>query len=116
MPHFVSVLSVQPLDFKVTEWYPVTGYPSIQLTGEHMHVQPIIARYSDGSVWVSIFDPTSHTFKSANLIPGNNSPNIVIEDFKRVPVPHIPRPENELLIMEDYKNQRLNMKPYLITG
>ena len=115
MPHYLNLLTVNPLTFQVTEWSPLEGKSNIMLTGQHMHVQPIIARYSDNSVWVTFFDPEATEMRSYNLFFGDNLDNITIEEYYRVPVPHIPRPDTALAKMEIWKEQKINMKEYLMS-
>jgi len=104
MPHFFNLYSVKPLRWMVTEYAPSADrLSSIQLTGRHMHAQPAVVRFQDGSVACAFFDngklinleqlhPTSKTLSLSDL----SSINLIPEMVDRVPVPHIKRHEENI--------------------
>lgn len=104
MPHFFNLYSVKPLRWMVTEFAPGPArLSSVQLTGRHMHAQPAVVRFKDGSVACAFFDNGKlinleqlHPSSKPLSLSDQSSINMIPEMVERVPVPHIKRHEENI--------------------
>ena len=114
MPHFLNLLSVQPLRWVISEFAPApTRLNFIQLTGRHMHAQPAVVMFDDESVTCAFFDagklvnleqlhPTMKTLDLGDEGTLRRVPTIV----ERVPVPHIKRHEENIALLSGLVERR----------
>lgn len=119
MPHFLNVDKVKPLQWHVSEWsYDPKSLSHFQLTGNHMHAQPIVCRFKDQSVgciffgrktkphpliiiishiWLNplITERDARFLRQVELLPKTCTTTCLVpEEVERVPVPHIHRIES----------------------
>jgi hypothetical protein len=113
MPHLFSLQSVSPLLWSVTEY--VAARPNIaalQLTGKHMHAQPIVIKFKDSSVGVAFFENDGRLLYVEQLYPDLKTlkPSEIHKipvELKRIPVPHIPRKEENIETLEKLQQNNL---------
>ncbi len=100
MPHFLNIISVNPLKFLVTELQPLpNAFSSIQITRvkqNPLHVQPLCIRFRDQSVAVCFFEKDGTFSQSTQLVPPRYPISHIPDEVHRIPVPHI-HPEESLI-------------------
>eukprot|EP00457_Paulinella_chromatophora_P019295 gb/GEZN01020916.1/.p1 GENE.gb/GEZN01020916.1/~~gb/GEZN01020916.1/.p1 ORF type:complete len:120 (+),score=17.39 gb/GEZN01020916.1/:188-547(+) len=112
MPHHLVLKKIRPLEFVVREYSPGPQpyISSIQLSGRHMHAQPAIVRYQNGSVECLFFEGSGKIVDAVEMATGESGKSIsagkVPEEFYRVPVPHIRRCEDNIARLEKLKEKK----------
>ena len=112
MPHFLNVIKrANPLIIQVSELHPLpTALASLQLTGQHMHKQPVCCTFLDGSVDCLFFESDGTYLRSEELLPPSSLKTVVAQaaekvpvEFERVRIHHIHKNEDSLPLLEKLK-------------
>jgi hypothetical protein len=107
---------IPQLEFAISQYHPLEwANKTFELTGRHMHVQPLALFLSDGSIWIMYFDVEGNITKEYEIIaPGISERNysfgpVTIDAYQRLHVQHITSPFAAIQTVEKFMDQGLDV-------
>jgi hypothetical protein len=94
-PHFLSLIAIRPLEFRVTENHPPAHHiAAMRLISTDIEASPALIRFTNHDVAVAFFDGDGHVKALREIFPEQkaldfNHEGLIPEEVVRVPFPHL---------------------------